>query len=362
MNVTLEQLRAMPKVLLHDHLDGGLRPETIVDLAEGTGYQGLPRHDPAELAVWMTRGADRKDLLLYLETFAHTVGVMQTREALIRVARECAEDLAADGIVYAEVRFAPELHLERGLSLDEVVDGVQEGFRQGTADRSIRIGTLLTAMRTAARSLEIADLAVRWRDRGVVGFDIAGAEAGYPPTRHLDAFEHVRRENFHLTIHAGEAFGVPSIWEALQLCGAERLGHGVRIVDDIEVGPDGRARLGRVAHMVRDRRVTLELCPTSNVHSGAAASIAEHPIGLLTDLKFRVTVNTDNRLMSATSLSQEFAQLVEAFGIGWDRIARLTINAMKSAFIPFDERVDLLDRVIRPAYAELRAADAQLTS
>jgi adenosine deaminase len=359
---TIDQIRALPKVLLHDHLDGGLRPETIVDLAEGTGYQGLPSHDPDELAVWMTRGADRKDLLLYLETFAHTVGVMQTREALIRVARECAEDLATDGIVYAEVRFAPELHLEHGLSLDEVVEAVQEGFRQGVADRGIRIGTLLTAMRTAARSLEIADLAVRWRDRGVVGFDIAGAEAGYPPTRHLDAFEHVRRENFHLTIHAGEAFGVPSIWEALQLCGAERLGHGVRIVDDIDVDPDGNARLGRVAHMVRDRRVPLELCPTSNVHSGAAASIAEHPIGLLTDLKFRVTVNTDNRLMSATSLSKEFAQLVEAFGIGWDRIARLTINAMKSAFIPFDERVDVLDRVIRPAYAELRATDAQLTS
>jgi adenosine deaminase len=278
---------------------------------------------------------------------------MQTREALVRVAQECAEDLAADGIVYAEVRFAPEQHLEEGLTLDEVVEAVQEGFRRGSERTGIRVGTLLTAMRTAARSLEIADLAVRWRDRGVVGFDIAGAEAGYPPTRHLDAFDHVRRANFHLTIHAGEAFGPPSIWEALQLCGAERLGHGVRLVDDIEIGAGGRARLGRLAHLVRDRRVPLELCPTSNVHSGAAGSIDEHPIGLLMDLKFRVTVNTDNRLMSATSLSQELAQLVVAFGIGWDRIARLTINAMKSAFIPFDERVEMLDRVIRPAYAKL---------
>jgi adenosine deaminase len=208
-------------------------------------------------------------------------------------------------------------------------------------------------MRTAARSLEIAELAVRWRDRGVVGFDIAGAEAGHPPTRHLDAFERVRRENFHLTIHAGEGFGVPSIWEALQLCGAERLGHGVRIVDDIETSVEGRPRLGRLADLVRDRRVPLELCPTSNVHSGAAPSIEEHPIGLLMDLKFRVTVNTDNRLMSATTLSREFAQLVDAFGIGWDRVRRLTINAMKSAFLPFDERVRLLDEVIRPAYAEL---------
>jgi adenosine deaminase len=350
---SLEEIRRAPKVLLHDHLDGGLRPETIVELAHETGYDALPTRDPGALADWMSRGADRKDLLLYLETFAHTVGVLQTGDALVRVARECAEDLSADGIVYAEVRYAPELHVERGLRLDEVVEAVQEGFARGAEATGIRIGTILTAMRTAARSLEIAELAVRWRDRGVVGFDIAGAEAGYPPTRHLDAFEHVRRENFHLTIHAGEGFGVPSIWEALQLCGAERLGHGVRIVDDIDVGADGEARLGRVADLVRDRRVPLELCPTSNVHSGAAKSIEEHPIGLLIDLKFRVTVNTDNRLMSATTLSREFAQLVDAFGLGWERIRRLTINAMKSAFIPFDERVELLDRVIRPAYAPL---------
>ena len=273
----LEQIRRAPKVLLHDHLDGGLRAATIVELADQTGYTGLPTTDPDELGSWMTRGASRKDLVLYLETFAHTVGVMQTPEALVRVARECAEDLADDGIVYAEVRFAPELHLERDMALDDVVEAVQEGFRVGSEGRPIEVRTLLTAMRTAARSLEIADLAVRWRDRGVCGFDIAGAEAGFPPTRHLDAFEHIRGENFHLTIHAGEAFGLPSIWEALQLCGAERLGHGVRIVDDIAVAPDGSAHLGRLAAMVRDRRVPLELCPTSNVHSGAAPSIAEHP-------------------------------------------------------------------------------------
>jgi adenosine deaminase len=349
----LEQIRRAPKVLLHDHLDGGLRAETIVELADQTGYADLPTTDPKELGAWMTRGASRKDLVLYLETFAHTVGVMQTPEALERVARECAEDLADDGVVYAEVRFAPELHLDRGMALDDVVESVQEGFRLGSEGRSITVRTLLTAMRTAARSLEIADLAVRWRDRGVCGFDIAGAEAGYPPTRHLDAFEHIRRENFHLTIHAGEAFGLPSIWEALQLCGAERLGHGVRLVDDIVVAPDGSARLGRLAAMVRDRRVPLELCPTSNVHSGAAPSIAEHPIGLLADLRFRVTVNTDNRLMSAITLSREMANLVEAFGLGWDRLEWLTINAMKSAFLPFDERIALMDGVIKPGYAAL---------
>lgn len=351
---TLDQIRRAPKVLLHDHLDGGLRPTTIVELAELAGYAELPTTDPRELATWMTRGASRKDLVLYLETFAHTVGVMQTREALVRVARECAEDLADDGVVYAEVRFAPELHLAGGLSPDDVVESVQEGFRLGSEGRAITVRTLLTAMRTAARSLEIADLAVRWRDRGVCGFDIAGAEAGHPPTRHLDAFEHIRGENFHLTIHAGEAFGLPSIWEALQLCGAERLGHGVRIVDDIQVEPDGSPRLGRLAAMVRDRRVPLELCPTSNVHSGAAPSIVEHPIGLLADLRFRVTLNTDNRLMSAITLSGEMANLVEAFGFGWDRLEWLTINAMKSAFLPFDERIALMDRVIKPGYAAMR--------
>lgn len=355
---TADQIVRAPKVLLHDHLDGGLRATTIVELAEESGYRDLPTTDPDELSIWMTRGASRKDLVLYLETFAHTVGVMQTRDALTRVARETAEDLAADGVVYAEVRFAPELHLAGGLQLDEVVEAVQEGFRRGSAGRAIVVRTLLTGMRTAAHSLEIAQLAVRWRDRGVCGFDIAGAEAGYPPTRHLDAFEQVRRENFHLTIHAGEAFGLPSIWEALQLCGAERLGHGVRVVDDIMVDPDGHATLGPIASLVRDRRVPLELCPTSNVHSGAAPSIAEHPIGMLCDLRFRVTLNTDNRLMSAITLSREMANLVEAFGFGWDRLEWLTVNAMKSAFLPFDERGVLIHDVIKPGYAAARAASA----
>ncbi|MEQ8717001.1 MAG: adenosine deaminase [Acidimicrobiales bacterium] len=353
---TLTEIRSAPKVLLHDHLDGGVRPATVIELADQTGYRGLPTADVDELAAWMVRGAHRLDLTLYLETFAHTVGVMQSPEALARVARECAEDLAADGVVYAEVRFAPELHVEAGLSLDAVVEAVTAGFAEGSAGRGIRIGTLLTAMRTAARSLEIAELAVRWRDRGVVGFDIAGAEAGNPPTRHLDAFQYIHRENFHITIHAGEAYGPPSIWEAVQYCGAERLGHGVRIVDDITTGDDGEPVLGPLAAYIRDLRIPLELCPTSNVHTGAAASIAEHPIKMLTDLRFRVTMNTDNRLMSATTMSQEFATCAEAFGWDWSRLRWMTINAMKSAFIPFDERLALIDDVIKPGYAELLAA------
>ena len=356
MPLTIDQLRTVPKVLLHDHLDGGLRPATIVDLARETGYQGLPSSDVAEVTRWMAGAAQRGQLELYLEAFKHTVGVMQTRDALIRVAAECAEDLAADGVVYAEVRFAPELHVTRGLSLDQVVDAVLEGFRRGSAGRGITVYALLTAMRTAARSLEIAELAVRHRDEGVVGFDIAGAEAGSPPSRHLDAFQYVARENFHITIHAGEGFGLPSIWEALQWCGAERLGHGVRIVDDIQVGADGSISMGRLASYVRDRRIPLEMCPTSNVQTGAARSISEHPIGLLRQLSFRVTVNTDNRLMSEVSLSSEFAALSEAFGYGWSDVEWLTVNAMKSAFAPFDQRLHIINTVLKPGFAVAKAA------
>jgi adenosine deaminase len=360
--LTLDDIRRAPKAMLHDHLDGGLRPQTVVELAQETGYSGLPTTDVGALATWFTEGANRKNLELYLDTFKHTVGVMQTKDALTRVAAECAEDLAADGVVYAEVRFAPELHVEQGLTLDEVVTSVLEGFRIGSAGRGIQVGTLLTAMRHAARSLEIAELAVRHRDEGVLGFDIAGAEAGFPPSRHLDAFQYVLRENFHITIHAGEAFGLPSIWEALQWCGAERLGHGVRIVDDIRVEDDGRVSLGRLAAYVRDRRVPLEMCPTSNVHTGAAPSIAEHPIGLLRRLRFRVTVNTDNRLMSEVSLSREFKALVDAFGYGWHDIEWLTINAMKSAFAPFDQRLRLINERIKPGFAALRAAEVGTTA
>ena len=343
-------------MLLHDHLDGGLRPTTVIDLAAEVGYDALPTTDADDLAAWFTEGASRRDLELYLETFAHTVGVMQTKDALTRVAAECAEDLAADGVVYAEVRFAPELHLEAGLTPDEVVEAVLEGFRLGSIGTALTLGTLVTAMRHAAHSAEIAALAVRHRDAGVVGFDIAGSEAGNPPTRHLDAFRLVAGENFHITIHAGEAFGLPSIWEAVQLCGAERLGHGVRIVDDIDVDEHGRATLGRLASFVRDRRVPLEMCPTSNVNTGVCDSIGEHPIGLLAALRFRVTVNTDNRLMSGVSLTSEMDALVEAFDYGWDQIEWFTLNAMKSSFWPFDQRLRIINELIKPGFATLRAA------
>jgi adenosine deaminase len=349
-----------PKVLLHDHLDGGLRPATVLELAGESDYTDLPASDSDSLARWFAEAAYSGSLERYLETFKHTVGVTQTASALARVAHECAVDLAADGVVYAEVRYAPELHVQKGLSLNEVVEAVIEGFGTGTSaalasGHTIRIGVLLTAMRTATHSREIAELSVAYRDRGVVGFDIAGAEAGFPPTRHLDAFEYLRRENAHFTIHAGEAFGLPSIWEAIQWCGADRLGHGVRIVDDITIGPDGKPVLGKLAAYVRDRRIPLELCPSSNVQTGAVDSIAAHPIGMLKSLGFRVTINTDNRLMSGTSMTREMELASEAFGWGLDDLQWLTTNAMKSAFIPFDERLAIINEQIKPGYAALRA-------
>jgi adenosine deaminase len=353
--LTLAEIRAVPKVLLHDHLDGGLRPQTVLELARETGYTDLPGDNVEELTQRLTEGAHRGHLEIYLDAFRHTVAVMQTAKALRRVAAECAEDLAADGVVYAEVRFAPELHTERGLSLDQVVEAVLDGFRRGSEGRGIKVYALLTAMRTAARSLEIAELAVRYRDQGVVGFDIAGAEAGWPPSRHLDAFQYIKRENFHITIHAGEAFGLPSIWEAVQWCGTERLGHGVRIADDIEVSEEGTVRLGRLAAYVRDRRIALEMCPTSNVQTGAAPSIALHPLRILRQLSFRVTVNTDNRLMSQVTLSSEFHRLAQEFGYGWSDVEWLTVNAMKSAFVGFDERLHLINTVIKPGFATARA-------
>src|SRR3954452_9401383 len=356
--LTLESIRQAPKALLHDHLDGGLRPSTVLELAEANGYDDLPVAGVDELATFFRTAAHSGSLVRYLEPFAHTVGVMQTPEALYRVAYECVEDLAADSVVYAEVRFAPELHINRGLSLDEVVDAVLAGFVDGekaaaAGGRPIVVRCLVTAMRHAARSREIAALAIRFRDKGVVGFDIAGAEAGYPPTRHLDAFEYMRSNNARFTIHAGEAFGLPSIHEALAYCGADRLGHGVRIVDDIEVLPDGSARLGPLAAILRDKRIPLEMCPSSNVQTGAVTSIASHPFDLLARLRFRVTVNTDNRLMSDTTMSQEMARLVEAFGYGWSDLERFTINAKKSAFIHFDERLSIIDDVIKPRFAVL---------
>src|ERR1700691_65087 len=362
-SLTLDVIRQAPKVLLHEHLDGGLRPETVIELARDVDYRALPTQDPEELRRWFVADASGGDLVRYLEGFAHTTALMQTREQIERVAAESAIARARDGVVYAEVRFAPEQHLDGGLTLHEIVRAALDGFALGVKEAAneghrIIVRTILSAMRQAALSETIAQLAVDFRDEGVCGFDIAGPEDGFPPTKHLRAFHLIQREDFHLTIHAGEAFGLPSIWEAVQFCDAERLGHGVRIVDDIKE-VDGQHQLGRLANYIRDRRIPLEVCPTSNVHTGAALSIAEHPVDLLKRLRFRVTVNTDNRLMSGITLSGEFKACAAAFG--WNLADRewLTLNAAKSTFYEFSARLAMIHAIIKPGYAALRASHAK---
>ena len=340
----------LPKVLLHDHLDGGLRPATVVELAAEVGHE-LPTTDPVELGAWFVRAAGSGSLERYLETFAHTVAVLQTAEALRRVAREAVLDLATDGVVYAEERFAPEQHQGRGLSLEQVLEAVLQGFADGEQEaaaqgRPIRVRTLLSAMRQADRSDEVAALALAYRDRGVVGFDIAGPEAGFPPVRLASAFDALHRDLLPVTVHAGEAAGLESIAQAVQV-GACRLGHGVRIADD--VAPDGR--LGALAHWVRDRRIALEVCPSSNVQTGAAASVADHPVTRLLRLGFAVTVSTDNRLQSGTTLGRELRQLVEQAGWTLDDLRTVTLTAAHQAFVHEDERTALINEVITPGFA-----------
>jgi len=356
---TSDQIKRVPKALLHDHLDGGLRPETIIEIAQQIGYKKLPTDDPKQLADWFEESCNSHSLVRYLETFSHTIAVMQSKEAIIRVSRECAIDLARDGVVYAEVRGAPELFTEQGLTLDQVIEATIEGYKQGMAEAAregnkIRVESLLCGMRQNNRSQEAAAAVVKYRNKGVVGFDIAGPEDGFPPTNQLETFEYLRKENAHFTIHAGEAYGLPSIWEAIQICGAERLGHGVRIIDDIDFSGD-KPRLGPLASYVRDRRIPLELCPTSNLQTGAAKTYSEHPIGMLAKLRFRVTLNTDNRLMSRTSMSNEMSECVKSFGWKFADLQRVTVNALKSSFIPFEERLEIIEKVVKPAYAAISA-------
>lgn len=355
------ELKSLPKVSLHDHLDGGLRPATIIELAAEAGHE-LPATDPEELRQWFLDSADSGSLVRYLETFDHTIAVMQTHDALVRVAREFVEDLADDGVVYGEVRWAPEQHLSKGLSLDEVVEAVQEGLEAGMdavdeAGGYIEVGQLVTAMRHADRGSEIAQLAVRHRDNGVVGFDIAGAEDGFLPSRFTEAFTYLAENNFPATVHAGEAAGLDSIQDALVHGRALRLGHGVRIAEDIhldvqeEDGHDvGTVTLGDLAQWVRDRQIPLELCPSSNLQTGAISAfgttISEHPIDLLHQLGFNVTVNTDNRLMSGTTLTGEFELLRETFGYDLETMLELTLNAVHAAFLPIEAREQLADYII----------------
>lgn len=349
-------LNSLPKVSLHDHLDGGLRPATIIELASELALD-LPADDSHELAAWFANQADSGSLVEYLKTFDVTLSVMQTARGLERIAREFVEDLHSDGVIYGEVRWAPEQHLARGLSLDDAVEAVQNGIEEGiaaVAERggSIRIGQLVSAMRHADNGLEIAKLAVRHRGNGVVGFDIAGPEDGFPPSRMLPAFDYLAEHFFPTTVHAGEAAGLASIRSALLDARTLRLGHGVRIAEDIDVeavGTNNIVTLGPLAEWVKDREIALELSPSSNLQTGAIAAwgteLSDHPFDMLHQLGFTVTVNTDNRLMSNTTLSQELSLLAETFSYDLGDIATFQLNAALSCFLPVEERAELAARI-----------------
>src|ERR1700688_3932974 len=356
MKLDREVLKSLPKVLLHEHLDGVLRPTTIIELARDVNYLELPNGNAEELAQWFFQGANQGSLPKYLEGFAHTIAVMQTEEALERVAYEQAEDLSQDGVVYFETRFAPVFHTRKGLSHQQIVSAVLKGLERSRKDFGIASGLIICAMRNMDVSLEMAELAVDFRERGVVGFDLAGEEGGYPPKKHVDAFHYIQRQNFNITIHAGEGFGKESIWQAIQYCGAHRIGHGTRLIEDIAV-VDGRAvKLGDLAQYVLDKRIPLEICLISNVHTGAARTLPEHPFKILYQEKFRVTLNTDNRLMSDTSMTKEFEAAATTFGLTMDDFEKITINAMKSAFLPYKERCNFIYTIIKPNYAKIRKA------
>ncbi len=354
MKLSQSVLKKLPKVLLHEHLDGVLRPQTIIDLSESARYTDLPTTDATSLAAWFHQGANQGSLTKYLEGFKHTIAVMQTEEALERVAYEQAEDLSDDGVVYYETRFAPLFHTTKGLTHQQVVAAVLKGMARGRQDFGIRSGLIICAMRNMNVSLEMAELAVDFRERGVVGFDLAGEEGGYPPKKHVDAFHYIQRENFNITIHAGEGFGKESIWQAIQYCGAHRIGHGTRLIDDITIADGKAVSLGDLAQYVLDKRIPLELCLISNVHTGAAPSLQQHPFKILFQEKFRVTLNTDNRLMSDTSMTKEFEAASATFGLTLDDFEKISINAMKSAFLPYDQRCELIYQTLKPGYAAIR--------
>jgi adenosine deaminase len=352
-------IRSLPKVLLHDHLDGGLRPQTAIELARDQHYKGLPTADAADLAEWFHRGAQRGSLPLYLEGFVHTCGVMQTEEALERVAYEMMEDMHRDGVVYVETRFAPVLHTAKKLHGDDVVNAVLKGLARGKKDFGVEYGLIICALRNMQVSQEMAELAVDFRERGVVGFDLAGEEGGFPPKKHIDAFHYIQRENFNITIHAGEAFGIESIWQAIQWCGAHRIGHATRLIEDIGLDtrdPTKILKMGYLAQYILDKRIPLEICLSSNVHTGAAASLGEHPFGIYYRYNFRVTLNTDDRLMSDTTMTKEFALAHQTFKLDLDNLEKIAINSMKSAFIPYNRRIQLIYDVIKPGYSKARLA------
>lgn len=352
---TEDIIRSIPKVLLHDHLDGGLRSQTVIDLASEYKYNKLPTSDAGELAEWFHRGANKGNLVEFLQGFEHTIAVMQTKEALERIAYEMMEDMKKDGVVYVETRFAPCFHTTKGLYYEDVVNAVLSGLDKGRSDFGVGYGLILCGMRNMKNTLEIGELAVNFRNQGVVGFDLAGEEGGYPPKRHVEVFQFIQRANFNITIHAGEAFGKESIWQAIQWCGAHRIGHATNLKEEFTFDRDGNiVGFGDLAQYILDKRIPLEICLLSNLHTGAIDKIENHPFGILFKEKFRVTINTDDRLMSNTNMTKEFMTAIEYFNLTLEDVEKITINSMKSAFIPYKERLKFIYDVIKPGYQKTK--------
>ena len=353
--ITEEIIKSVPKVLLHDHLDGGLRPQTIIDLADDLNYKKLPTRDKDELVEWFHVGANKGNLVEFLKGFEHTTAILQTKEGLERAAYEMLEDMKNDGVVYVETRFAPVYHVNKNMYLDDTVTSVLKGLEKGKRDFGVGYGLILCGMRNMKNTLEIAELAVNFRKDGVVGFDLAGEEGGYPPKKHLEAFQFIQRSNFNITIHAGEAFGKESIWQAIQWCGAHRIGHATRLVEDIVFDENREVvSFGELAQYILDKRIPLEICLLSNLHTGAVDKLENHPFGILFKEKFRVTINTDDRLMSKNNMTKEFLTAVKYFNLSFDEMEKITINSMKSAFIPYKERLRYIYEIIKPGFQKVR--------
>lgn len=335
-----------PTAVLHDHLDGGLRVETVLELAEATGHR-LPATDPDALGAWFDQGSSGS-LERYLEAFVHTVGVMQTADAIERVAFEAVEDHARDGVVYAEVRFDPGLCTAGGLDRFDVVEAALAGLDRAARETGLRAYLIVTALRNLRDSEEAARAAVRFAGRGVVGFDLAGPERGHPPDVHLPAIRAARAAGLGITLHAGEGDGPHSIWRALTICGADRIGHGVHIADATDFDGSTIRSLDRFATRVRDLRVPLEVAVTSNLHTDTYRD--GHPLGALYRAGFNVSVNTDNRLMSGVTVSGEYEAAASAFGLSREDLGAMTVAAIEAGFGPWSDRRRLIDDVVRPGW------------
>jgi len=343
--VPLEVFQALPKTDLHVHLDGSLRPSTIVDLGQEQGVP-LPADTPEGIEAAIGAGSSFGSLVEYLRGFSVTLSVLQTEEALERVAFELAEDAHRENVRYMEVRYAPLLHTQRGLRLTRVVEAVLDGLRRARETYGIKSNVILCGIRniSSASSYEMAELCVAYKGRGVVGFDLAGAEANFPAKHHREAFQLVRDNNINCTIHAGEAYGPESIAQAIHVCGAHRIGHGCRLRED-----------GDLLHYVTDHRIALECCPSSNVQTGAVHSLDRHPLKLYFDLGVRVTINTDNRLITKTTVSDELYRVHTELKVPFEDMKHMIVAGFKSAFLPFHDKQAALRRVSQ----ELASFDGQ---